>query len=234
MAVDGVSSNCSEVMYIPDSTADEQTYITHLNDNFYSKFKIDPNELITFHDSDVIASEITVSHTEDAFIFPDSVDSKSKLLDSPKELDILGAFTNGDVKKEIKKKVHSNGYYPSTPKTVTNQKDNKTSNTKAQKTKSQVKEIKKEPFEIRRPSVNSPKTQTVTVPTSKTSITSSNTNNAKTTTKQSIGETFLDVFKREQGLVENATAGRSNSELQTPGAPTKIPVSPPKKSSGKQ
>lgn len=244
MAVEGVSSgSCGDVnMFLHDSPGDEQAYI-HLNDNFYSKFKIDPNELYTFHDSDVIAGEITVSHTEDNFMFSDNVDIKSKLLaDSPsKELDLIGAFTNGDIKEETKKEVVSNGHYPPVAKPTANFKDSKTTHTKVLKVKNQtqVKEpARSESFSVaRRLSVHSPKAQsTATVPSisAKNSINSSSTtNNAKQTSKQTGGmETFLDVFKREQGLVENASVLVKTESPAPP--PHKVPVSPPKKaSSGK-
>ncbi|KAF9414054.1 hypothetical protein HW555_007932, partial [Spodoptera exigua] len=242
MAVEGVSSgSCGEVnMFLHDNSGDEQPYI-HLNDNFYPKFKIDPNELYTFHDSDVIAGEITVSHTDDNFMFSDSVDIKSKLLaDSPsKELDLIGAFTNGDIKEDIKKEVVSNGHYPPVAKPIANYKDSKTTHTKVLKVKNQT-QMKEPPrlesfSEPRRLSVHSPKAQcTATAPSScaKTSINSaSTTNNAKTSSKQMSGmETFLDVFKREQGLVENASALiKTEPSLGQP--LTKVPMSPPKKSS---
>lgn len=234
MAVEGVSSgNCSEVnMFLHDNSGDEQGYI-HLNDNFYSKFKIDPNELYTFHDSDVIAGEITVSHTEDNFMFSDNVDIKGKLLESPsKELDLIGAFTNGDVKEDIKKEVVSNGHYAPVAKPIANYKDSKTTNAKVLKVKTQVKEpARSDSFsEARRPSVHSPKAQsTATAPplTAKNSINSvTNTSNASTS-KQAGVETFLDVFKREQGLVENSILVKTESPAPPP--PTKVPVSPPKK-----
>ena len=243
MAVEGVSSgSCGDVnMFLHDNSGDEQAYI-HLNDNFYSKFKIDPNELYTFHDSDVIAGEITVSHTEDNFMFSDNVDIKSKLLaESPtKELDLIGAFTNGDIKEDIKKDVVSNGHYPPVAKPIANHKDSKTTHTKVLKVKNQtqVKETaRSESFsEARRLSVHSPKAQSnATAPSlsAKNSINSgSTTSNGKSTSKQTGGvETFLDVFKREQGLVENASV-LVKTEPQAP--PPKVPVSPPKKAaSGK-
>ncbi|KAJ8723982.1 hypothetical protein PYW07_007962 [Mythimna separata] len=244
MAVEGVSSgSCGDVnMFLHDNSGDEQGYI-HLNDNFYSKFKIDPNDLYTFHDSDVIAGEITVSHTEDNFMFSDNVDIKSKLLaDSPsKELDLIGAFTNGDIKEDIKKEVVPNGHYTPVAKPIANYKDSKTTHTKVLKVKNQtqVKEpARSESFtEARRLSVHSPKAQsTATAPSlsAKNSINSgSTTNNAKQTSKQTGGmETFLDVFKREQGLVENQSVLIKTESPAPP--PPKVPVSPPKKaSSGK-
>lgn len=241
MAVEGVSSgSCGEVnMFLHDNSGDEQAYI-HLNDNFYSKFKIDPNELYTFHDSDVIAGEITVSHTDDNFMFSDNVDIKSKLLaESPsKELDLIGAFTNGDIKEDIKKEVVSNGHYPPVAKPIANYKDCKTTHTKVLKVKNQtpVKEpARSESFsEARRLSVHSPKAQnTATTPSlsAKNSINSgSTTSNLKQTSKQTGGvETFLDVFKREQGLVEN-TSVLVKTESPAP-PPAKVPVSPQKKAS---
>lgn len=223
MAVEGVSGNCGDVnMFIHDSSGDEQTYITHLNDNyFHTKFKIDPNELYTFHDSDVIAGEITVSHSEDNFVFPDNSDVKSKLVES-REIDI-GSLTNGETKEEIKNEVVSNGHYPIHTKTVivkypdasaTNIKESKTPNTKVQKSKSlSNKELNRtNVIKIRRSSTNSLNRQSsaTTQPSStKTSITSPNSSSASTsntttsTTKLNGSETFLDVFKREQGLVES-------------------------------
>ncbi|KAM3962495.1 LOW QUALITY PROTEIN: uncharacterized protein ACR2FA_003398 [Aphomia sociella] len=241
MAVEGVSGG--EVnMFIHDSSGDEQTYITHLNDNFFhTKFKIDPNELYTFHDSDVIASEITVSHTEDAFIYSDNVDVKSKLLESPnKELDLIDTLTNGEIKEEIKSEVISNGHYPSNTKTVvtTVYKDSKTINTKVPKVKSQS-QITQEPrpnavSEVRRPSVHSPKSGNVATshtPSVKSSINSVNSNNIKTASAMQPGpETFLDVFKREQGLVENSTAAIKTEDVLPS---IKIPAPVKKTPSGK-
>lgn len=237
MAVEGAAANCSEVMYIPDNSADDSTYISHLNDNYFTKFKIDPNDLYTFHDSDVIAGEITVSHTEDTFMFPDSVDAKPKSVNNlHKDLNILGAFTNGDVKEGIKKKVFSNGLC--SLKSV--QKDTKTSNTKAQKAKNQFKEARRESFsEARKKNVPTSKSQTVTVSSSsaKSSISNINTTNTKSTVpvKQSGSETFLDVFKREQGLVENEEVVVKTEPQSVPvpvPLPVKTPATPPKKSSG--
>lgn len=220
MAVDGVSGSCSEVnLFIHDSSGDEQPYITHINDSyFHTKFKIDPNELYTFHDSDVIAGEITVSHTDDNFIFSDA-DVKPKLLDSPnKDVDLTETLTNGEIKEE-KEDVIQNGHYSPVSKSnvvkhqTGNFKDNKT-NTKVLKGKSQS-QVNKETVpinvnEVRRPSVHSPKGASTNIPAaSKTSINSTNTNNASSNAKgtstasKSGGETFLDVFKREQGLVES-------------------------------
>lgn len=239
MAVEGVSSNCgSEVnMFIHDSSGDEQPYITNLNDNFFhTKFKIDPNELYTFHDSDVIASEITVSHTEDAFIFSDNVDVKSKLLESPsKDLDLIDTLTNGEVKEEVKSEVVSNGHYTSAPKTILTHayKDSKISNAKVSKNKSQnqiVTECRTNAIsEVRRPSVHSPKGQSIPLspsPSLKTSINSVNSNNVKTAavSKQVGSETFLDVFKREQGLVEN-----SSMVIKTEPSPPPIKIPAPVK-----
>lgn len=237
MAVEGVSSgSCSEVnMFLHDNSGDEQAYI-HLNDNFYSKFKIDPNELYTFHDSDVIASEITVSHTEDNFMFSDTIDLKGKLLDSPsKDLDLISAFTNGEIKEEIKNEVVSNGHNTSVCKPPMDYKETKTTHTKALKVKNQMiakDTTRMESFsEARRLSVNSPKAQntaTTSSPNTKNSINSVMSNATKASGKQCGVETFLDVFKREQGLVENATVVVKTEQS---GLPTKLPVSPPKKTS---
>lgn len=256
MAVEGVSGSCGEVnMFINDSSGDEQTYITHINDNyFHTKFKIDPNELYTFHDSDVIAGEITVSHTEDNMIFSDTVDVKTKFLESPsKELDLIGSFANGDVKDGIKTEVVSNGHYSPTKMLTSNYmdvktkafKEIKTSNAKVPKAKSQS--HGKEPTrsnsvtENRRSSVHSPKglnsNTTALSASPATSISSDNvhsisTSNSKTATKTGM-ETFLDVFKREQGLVENSPVV-VKTETPGPSAPPPAKVSTSKKtSSGK-
>ncbi|XP_068618874.1 uncharacterized protein l(3)L1231 isoform X2 [Battus philenor] len=219
MAVEGVSGNCgSEVnMFIHDSSGDEQTYIPHLNDNFFhSKFKIDPNDLYTFHDSDVIASEITVSNTEDNFIFSDNIDSKSKFLHSPnKDLDLIGVLSNGIVKEEtdFKKETINGHYHPKSQNHVVVDKD-KNTNAKVQNSKNQN-QINKEPIrakvvDIHRPSINSSKvTNNTTAPShcTKVSINSFNSSNAKAVSnaKSTGPETFLDVFKREQGVLEGPT-----------------------------
>ncbi|KAL0819722.1 hypothetical protein ABMA28_007775 [Loxostege sticticalis] len=240
MAVEGVAGSCSnEVnMYIQDSSGDEQPYITHLNDNFFhTKFKIDPNDFYTFHDSDVIASEITVSHTEDAFIFPDNVDVKNKMLHSPsKEIDLIDSLTNGEIKEEIKTEV-PNGHYPPVSKTPTpSLKD-----TKVQKTKGQAsKELTRTNSlnEIRRSSVHSPKGQSnASSPAagSKSSISSASSNQVKTASVvRSASETFLDVFKREQGLVEDMAlpAVIKTEPSAPPPPPVKIPAPTPKKAQG--
>lgn len=247
MAVESVSGSCSEVnMFINDSSGDEQTYITHINDNyFHTKFKIDPNELYTFHDSDVIAGEITVSHTEDNMIFPDTVDAKTKFLESPsKELDLIGAFANGDIKDDIKKEVISNGHYSPTKMLTSNYmdvkttafKDIKTSNAKVPKAKSQGKEPTKSNSvtEIRRPSVHSPKGQnsnaTALSASTVTSISNDNVNSISTSNSKTGMETFLDVFKREQGLVENSPVA---VKTETPG-PAAPPPPPAKVSTSKK
>ncbi|XP_037294174.1 uncharacterized protein LOC115445004 isoform X2 [Manduca sexta] len=232
MAVEGVSG-CSDVnMFIHDNSGDEQTYITQFNDNFYTKFKIDPHELYTFHDSDVVAGEITVSHTEDNYIFDN--DMKSKFIESPtKDFDVLAAFTNGDIKEE-KKEVISNGHYASVSKPVqTIVKDSKNTHTKVAKSKNVAKDtVRKDSATVRRPSVHSPNAQSPTHCT-KNSINSINTNNVKQTStgKQTGGETFLDVFKREQGLIENLCA---SIKTEPSAGSIKVPTSPPKKAvSGK-
>lgn len=241
MAVDGVSGSCSEVnLFIHDSSGDEQPYITHINDSyFHTKFKIDPNDLYTFHDSDVIAGEITVSHTDDNFIFSDA-DVKPKLLDSPnKEIDLIETLTNGEIKEE-KEEIIQNGHYSPVNKTnvvkqqTGNFKDNKT-NTKVLKAKSQS-QINKETTpinvtEIRRLSVHSPKGACANIAAaSKTSVNSVNTNSVPSnikgtsTASKSGGETFLDVFKREQGLVESPPAV---IKTESPG-PSMAAAPPPK------
>lgn len=243
MAVEGVSGSCSEVnMFIHDSSGDEQPYITHINDSyFHTKFKIDPNDLYTFHDSDVIAGEITVSHTDDNYIFSEA-DVKPKLLDSPnKEVDLNETLTNGEIKEE-KEGIIPNGHYTPISKSnavkhQTGNLNDKKTNTKVVKVKSQSQVIKESVQtninKIRNPSVPSPRPASSSIPTvSKISITSVNTNsvpsNAKSssTTSKSGGETFLDVFKREQGLVESPPAV-VKIESPTPG-PSVAAAPPPK------
>lgn len=239
MAVEGVSGSCSEVnMFIHDSSGDDESYITHINETyFHTKFKIDPHDLYTFHDSDVIAGEITVRDTDDDdFIFSDA-DVKPKLHDSPnKETDLVETRKNGEIKEE-KEEVIPNGHYtpirkPNAANNQTGNKDNKT-NTKVVKTKSQS-QVTKEATqtnvtEVRRPSAHSPKAGSSTA-ASKISITSVNTNsvpsNAKgnSTPSKSGGETFLDVFKREQGLVESPPAV---VKIESPG-PSVAAAPPPK------
>ncbi|XP_013170708.1 PREDICTED: uncharacterized protein LOC106120082 [Papilio xuthus] len=245
MAVEGVSGNCgSEVnMFIHDSSGDEQTYIPHLSDNFFhSKFKIDPNDLYTFHDSDVIASEITVSHTEDNFIFSDNIDIKSKFLESPnKDLDLIGVLTNGDIKEEIveTKKETVNGHYPIKNKIHVNLTDGKNVNTKVQNTKVQNNinlDARNSIVTENRPSINNIKViNNVSSPSHnvKVSINSVNSSNVKSVsnTKLSAPETFLDVFKREHGVVETpATVIKTEpvpiSTIKVPAAPIKKPPAP--------
>ncbi|XP_013135793.1 PREDICTED: uncharacterized protein LOC106101190 isoform X2 [Papilio polytes] len=242
MAVEGVSGNCgSEVnMFIHDSSGDEQTYIPHLSDNFFhSKFKIDPNDLYTFHDSDVIASEITVSHTEDNFIFPDNIDIKSKFIESPnKDLDLIGVLTNGDVKEEIveTKKETLNGHYPIKNKFQLNVTDGKNANTKVQNSKAQnnINLDARNTIITERKPINTIKVvNNVSTPPHnvKVSINSVNSTNIKSvsTTKLSAPETFLDVFKREHGVVETpATVVKTEpvaiSTIKVPAAPIKKPA----------
>ncbi|CAH2983327.1 unnamed protein product [Chilo suppressalis] len=238
MAVEGVAGSCSgDVnMYIQDSSGDEQSYITHLNDNFFhTKFKIDPNELYTFHDSDVIASEITVSHTEDAFVFSENVDAKGKMLDSPsKDIDLVGTLANGEIKEEIKLEI-PNGHYTSLAMSSDSLSNSNSTvvDTKIQKIKSNSAKEANVPgsvAEVRRANVPSPKGQNSTVasiPSNKSSISNSNLNSAVTpsTSKLSGSETFLDVFKREQGLVENIVI-KSEPAVQPS---VKIPFPTPKK-----
>ncbi|CAG9789241.1 unnamed protein product [Diatraea saccharalis] len=239
MAVEGVAGNCSSDvnMYIHDSSGDEQ-YITHLNDNFFhTKFKIDPNELYTFHDSDVIASEITVGHTEDAFIFSENVDVKNKLLDSPsKEVDIEDTLPNGDVKEEVKLEI-PNGHYTALLKKKTNTVPDESVEAKVHKNKCHITKeaiIAAAATEVRHASTHSSKGHATPVANNKSSVSNSIPNSTLSTTsstsKAAGPETFLDVFKREQGLVENAII-KTEPEVQPS---VKLPFPTPKKSqSGK-
>ncbi|CAG4986690.1 unnamed protein product [Colias eurytheme] len=231
MAVESVPGSCnSEVnMFIHDSSGDEQAYIPHLTDNFFhTKFKIDHNDLYTFHDSDVIAGEITVSQTDDNFIFSDGVDDKMKLLNSPnKELDILGVLTNGDIKEELKEPVLNGHYEPNISSTENKLVESKAINTKVKKHQSQINCTNQANVTaIRRPSVHSPKGHT-TSQTGKVSITNSNISNEKTTSVGKGGqETFLDVFKREQCLTECQMGAVKTEPIVAPVKPTPAPKKP--------
>lgn len=230
MAVSGleaVPGNCGEALYIPESSGEDQSYMNHMNDNFYTKFKIDPNELYTFHDSDVIAGEITVSHTEDSFVYPESVDIKSEDITSPvKEQEIVTEFTNGDAKEEVKKNVLSNGHYLKKP----NKKDVfKPPNSMPKVHKPKILNFEKDALvEAHILTFPNPDVETGMSPPS----VNSNGTNAQSgvASKPALGETFLDVFKREQGLVENAPVVVKTEPQATPTPPpAKIPSSPPKK-----
>ncbi|KAI5643171.1 putative DNA-binding domain-containing protein [Phthorimaea operculella] len=193
MAVEGVPGSCNDVnMFINDSSGDEQTYISHLNDNyFHTKFKIDPNDLYTFHDSDVIAEYQDVETTP--HIFKETKTSNTKVLKT---------------------------------KTLNQGKDQIRSNSA---------------FEVQK--VHSPKGHSSnTTSSSKASIISDNLNSTSTSnsvsTSKNAGETFLDVFKREQGLVVSPPTVIKTEALD-PSAPPpllaapapKIPVSGGKKTS---
>ncbi|XP_052744006.1 INO80 complex subunit D [Bicyclus anynana] len=226
MAVESVSGGCgSEVMYIHDS--DSEQYIPHISDNFFhTKFKIDPNELYTFHDSDVIANEITVSHTEDNFVFDNSVDIKPNHVESLKvsESIITPHLTNGIIKQD---KEILNGHFSPVLKTATpNHVETKIVNAKVPKAKTQV---KPKLAEVRSASVSSSSNQNLQNPSSSsTNVPSSNTSNntasEKTSGKKSNSETFLDVFKREQGVIENTVTIKTEPNF-TPLNPTlKLPT----------
>lgn len=231
MAVESVSGGCgSEVnMFIHDSSEDEH-YIPHLSESyFHTKFKIDPNDLYTFHDSDVIAGEITVSHTDDSLIFPDSADTKPKFSEySNKDIDILTSITNGDVKTE-KNSILTNGHYsPVSNNAPVNQTDCKAIHAKVQKAKSQTNSLPKV-VEARQSSISSPKNQSnqSSAQYCLKPATSIAANNEKpSSTAKSNAETFLDVFKREQGVTENSTMTIKTEPILTP---IKTPAPAPKK-----
>ncbi|XP_047537217.1 uncharacterized protein LOC125071161 [Vanessa atalanta] len=232
MAVESVSGGCGgEVnMFIHDSSGDEQ-YIPHLSESFFhTKFKIDPNELYTFHDSDVIAGEITVSHTDDNLIFPDSTDTKVKISENlNKEIDVLNSISNGDIKSE-KKNVVSNGHYsPVFNNASINHTDSKAIHAKVQKAKTQVNTLPKV-AEIRRPSIPSPKGQhsSGSAPNCpKVSNNTSNINEKLSSASKSNAETFLDVFKREQGLTENLMTIKTEPTTTHMKTPAPTPKKPP-------
>ncbi|XP_012545226.2 uncharacterized protein LOC101744487 isoform X1 [Bombyx mori] len=222
MAVEGVSG-CGDVnMFIHDNSGDEQTYITPFNDNFFTKFKIDPNELYTFHDTDVVAGEITVSHTEDAYMLDHD---KIKLENPSKDLEVPVKYTNGDVKKE-KEEIVTNGHYTHISKQTAT--DIKTTNTKALKTK-QVKEpIRRESTTSINQGSGPCQIENATATSNKNSINNVNVNdNTILLSKTSSNETFLDVFKREQGLVDNKVVINRESVASV----IKVPTTPPKKAS---
>ncbi|XP_045776613.1 uncharacterized protein LOC123875023 [Maniola jurtina] len=237
MAVDSVSGCGGEVMYIHDSD-NEQSYIPHITDNyFHTKFKIDPNELYTFHDSDVIAGEITVSHTEDNYIYPDNNDVKTKTIDSPKQTEPISSphLTNGIVKSE--KEVLNGHCKPTLKKVTSNHSEPKTVNAKVSKAKTNSNSLSKV-TEVRRLSIPSPQNQNLQNSSNSssstniqpTNVSTTNSTNEKGAGKKSSSETFLDVFKREQGLTVNAltikTEPSNSSSLITlkPPAPSKKPA----------
>lgn len=236
MAVEGAPAVCSEInSFNNDSSGEDHGFI---NDNyFHTKFKIDPNELYTFHDSDVIAGEITVSHTEDNLIFSDGIDTKKLCLESPtQDIVMTASLTNGIIKDEE----ISNGHYKPVTKTTSN-KDVKTSNTKVQKVAKshiQTKETSRTNPDnlIKQSSALSPKcpmvsTNICSAPTisTKTSINSvSSTPMVSPVPKVMGSETFLDVFKREQGLVESDVTVKieHDDDEQTLPPPVKVAVPP--------
>lgn len=227
------SAVCGEInSFINDNSNDEQSYVDNY---FHTKFKIDPNDLYTFHDSDVIAGEITVSHSEDNFVFSDTIDSKNKLLfDTPKqELDILGSLPNGSIKTETKEEVLTNGHYKPIAK-HSKLTDVKTSHTKANKVAKNQSQSVKEPSrssssnigkQASVPSLKGPVASTSISSTSQSS-TKTSINNVSTASKPapvpktSGSVTFLDIFKREQGLIGDAADGIKTE----PGPPP--PVNP--------
>ncbi|XP_041969810.1 uncharacterized protein LOC121726487 [Aricia agestis] len=212
MAVDSVPGACKSDMniFIHDSSGDEQTYLPHFSDNFFhTKFKIDSNDLYTFNDSDVVAGEITVGHTEENFVFPDNVDVKTKYLESPnKEIDLLQCISNGDVKDD---KINlKNGHYSPLQLNQSSINETKKSNVKIQKIKVQnhvnadlLRSIKGP--DVSRSGLHSPKSQTILPPSSEAGVNNGLINNDKNVSSKLNQETFLDVFKREQGLCELAS-----------------------------
>ncbi|XP_032521353.2 uncharacterized protein LOC116773082 isoform X1 [Danaus plexippus] len=229
MAVESVSGGCSsEVnMFIQDSSGDEQSYISHISDSFFhTKFKIDPSELYTFHDSDVIAGEITVSHTDDNYLFPESSEYKSKFLGSSlKEIDLLGSLTNGEVNND-KKHTVTNGHYSKIIDDIAVNETESKPIPKGQKLRNSVQSHDKVKHTISSPTVFN--NTSLSANNSKT-VVSNGKNIEKTAPAISPSETFLDVFKREQGVTENTTVKNE---------PTLTPIKPPipiakKQTSGK-
>lgn len=215
MAVEGMQGVSSSDMYSNDISVDDQTYIPHVNEYYHNRLKIDPNELYTFNDSDIIASEITVPHTEDNYIYNESVDCiQQKDDDEKQEFDFINKISNGDIKENIKEEVVPNGHYDSTTKSHIFKKET-SSNSKVVKVQNHInKNI------ARRNSSNETK-QKVAVTSGKGSNSCSNkvlSNDTKcsinsvnsyqvknTSSNKSNSETFLDVFKREQmGVTDNS------------------------------
>ncbi|XP_050669564.1 uncharacterized protein LOC126968593 [Leptidea sinapis] len=234
MAVESVPGTCnSEVnMFIHDATSDDQNYIPHLNDNFFhTRFKIDPNDLYTFHDSDVIAGEITVSHTEDNFTFSDNT-FKTKLPDNPiKDLDILDVVNNGHI-KEVNGEFVVNGHFAANKlsNNVGKSKEIKSGSTKVQRVRMQ-----------NLPNNNQTKLSIdvhikdgpVLTAESEISSQSSKDNssivkNEETAVSKAQQETFLDVFKREQGLNESQKPFVKSQSMVAPQPATPVPKKPAK------
>ncbi|VVC96431.1 unnamed protein product [Leptidea sinapis] len=232
MAVESVPGTCnSEVnMFIHDATSDDQNYIPHLNDNFFhTRFKIDPNDLYTFHDSDVIAGEITVSHTEDNFTFSDNT-FKTKLPDNPiKDLDILDVVNNGHI-KEVNGEFVVNGHFAANKlsNNVGKSKEIKSGSTKVQRVRMQ-----------NLPNNNQTKLSIdvhikdgpVLTAESEISSQSSKDNssivkNEETAVSKAQQETFLDVFKREQGLNESQKPFVKSQSMVAPQPATPVPKKP--------
>lgn len=207
-------------LYPNDISVDEQTYIPHVNDYYNSKFKIDPDDLYTFNDSDIIANEITVPHTEDNFVYNDTIEYKEDD-ENQQDYSFIGRLSNGVVKVEVKEDLIPNGHYNSSTKNVTFKNDSNPKVVKAQN------HIKKDA--VRRNSANE-KLKTngskgnignKNVPTDSSSITSVKLNHVNNVSANKTGsETFLDVFKREQmGL--NDALEVTNDKHTTPGATLK-------------
>ncbi|XP_047510281.1 uncharacterized protein LOC125053103 isoform X2 [Pieris napi] len=230
MAVESVPGSCNSNvnMYINDSSGDEQSYIPHLSENFFhSKFKIDPNDLYTFHDSDVIAGEITVSNTEENVTLSDT-EGKAIPLESPiKELDLLGGLNNGEI-KQTANQPFLNGHCKINE--INNAVDKKTVNAKVKKVQAQDICVNQPKITvIHRPGLPSPKGYP---PTNKALQHNSDVSkdNAQNVTAKAGGETFLDVFKREQILSDSQVAVNKTEPYI---APVKISTPAQKKSAAK-
>lgn len=250
MAVEGVPGTCGSEMtvYTNDVSSDEQTYIPYVSDFNHSKFKIDPNEIYTFHDSDVIASEITVTHTEDSsIIYNDSVESKVTFNDTTdsKKTDIenikikcsfMDGLSNGEIKEELKEDSIPNGHFTKSKQYLDNAKNTimtkilKANSMEFAQTNSVNESVQHEvPTQNVKSSSNGSIKVIVPIDT-KNSINNVNMNHTKTVMPAAkiTPDTFLDVFKREK--VGNINAVNVKTEPIQTQIPAKSPVSTPKKS----
>ncbi|GBP04114.1 INO80 complex subunit D-B [Eumeta japonica] len=232
MAVEGVPACGGEGnAFIHDSSGDEQVYMSHISDNFFhTKYKIDPNDLYTFHDSDVIAGEITVSHTDDSplnFVDPNEV--KTETCPQP-EIDIIGKLVNGEVKQDVKDNIVPNGHYPldfqsNEIKEKLNVLDSKlqdegkiqncNNEQSAKATFVSDSEIDVQNFKGH--SVINQDLAAIPVTNTNNSISSVNVNNAnQKLVSKTASETFLDVYKREQiGFVESNQVIKPETTITT-------------------
>lgn len=234
MAVEGVQMDVDVNSYMNDNSINESSYLTHYNnDNYYhSKFKIDPNELYTFHDSDVITNEVTVG--DDDYVVTETEDYQEKPLDNnivevkTTPIDNLHPLPNGIVKQQSQVK---NGHLkPATVKKTRIRKVTKPISLKVEKILNHKNQgnIKKEFAtkaitdllrNLKKPKAEPPvviKTENLPA-TPKLSISNVYQNVTSPASKPS--ETFLDVFKRElsvKGILADEPKIKSEPDLPVP------------------